>query len=413
MNTTLCEGIDWVGYVDWHVRDFHGYQTDRGATYNAYIIRDEVTVLIDTVKAPFSEKLLRNIKSFTDLDKVDFVVCNHAEPDHSGSLPVVMKAMPDATLVCTAKCEKTLTHHYDTSGWKFRIVKTGDKIPLGSRSMEFIETPMAHWPESMFTYIPEEKILFSMDAFGQHYATSQRFDDEVKLSTAIDEAKIYYANILMPFPRQCRKALEDAGKLEIEMIAPSHGIIWRSHIEEIIEKYSEWANNQVKPKVVVIYDTMWNSTGDMAETIYEGANRPGVEVVLIHIRRTTLTRIATEILDASAVAFGSATLNRDMMPMASAVMTYLKGLRAVGKVGFSFGSHGWGRGGPEAIEDQFNELKWGVLRKPIKCKYAPTPEVLDECRAAGRELAEWAFDMGSVWKADWTKGLEESNWLGA
>ena len=198
MNITLRENIEWVGYVDWTVRDFHGYDTARGATYNAYLVRDEKTALIDAVKAPFADQLIKNVAALTGLDKVDYIVCNHAEPDHAGALPAAMAAMPNATLVCDKKCIDALGEHFDVSGWKVEIVKTGDTISLGKRSLSFIETPMVHWPESMFTYIPEEKILFSMDAFGQHYASSQRFDDEVNINDVLYEAKAYYANIVMP-----------------------------------------------------------------------------------------------------------------------------------------------------------------------------------------------------------------------
>ena len=416
MNTTLRESIDWVGHVDWTIRDFHGYDTQRGATYNAYLVRDEQTALIDAVKAPYADELLDNIAALTDPSNVKYVVCNHAEPDHAGGLPRVMDALPDATLVCDKKCAAALSRHHDTSGWKMRIVATGDTIPLGRRTLQFLETPMVHWPESMFTYIPEEKLLFSMDAFGQHYATAQRFDDEVPLHTVMEEAGIYYANIVMPFSKQVAALLKKTATLDIEMIAPAHGVIWRGNVPAILEAYQNWADCRPKPKVLVIYDTMWDSTGRMARAILEGASGrvrsadhhdrhaaeptgprsgpyTGIEVQLVHIRQSSLTRIATEVLDAAAVAFGSSTLNQGMMPMAGAVLTYLKGLRPVGKVGFAFGSYGWSRGGPEAVDEYLHAMKWEVLREPLKARYRPTPDVLDECRAAGRMLAQKAKEM--------------------
>ncbi len=393
MDTTLRENIDWVGYIDWTVRDFHGYNTDRGATYNAYLIRDDKTALIDTVKAPFVEHLLGNIARYTAPEKVDYIICNHAEPDHTGGLPRVMQALTNATLVCDKKCRDVLSMYYDTSGWKFQIVGTGDTISLGKRTLHFIETPMVHWPESMFTYIPEEKLLFSMDAFGQHFTSSQRFDDEVDLGTVMEEAKIYYANIVMPYGGLVAKLLPKAAELDIEIIAPSHGVIWRSHIPKILEAYTDWSAGRPKSKVLVIYDTMWNSTGMMARAIVEGASIPGVEVKLIDIRKSNLTRIATEILDTATVAFGSSTLNQGMMPMAGAVLTYLKGLRPVNKAGFSFGSYGWGEGGPESIDEWLKSMKWEILRDPLKAQYRPTSGVLDECVAAGKMLAEKAVEM--------------------
>jgi len=399
MNTTLRENIDWVGCVDWTVRDFHGYHTDRGATYNAYVIRDEKTALIDTVKAPFADQLLQNIGVLTDLTSVDYVVCNHAEPDHAGGMSRVMEVLSNATLVCDKKCEVVLGSHHDTSGWKIQTVATGDVLTLGKRTLQFMETPMVHWPESMFTYLPEERLLFSMDAFGQHYASSQRFDDEVPLCTVMEEAKIYYANIVMPFGRQVAKVLEKAAKLDIEMIAPSHGVIWRSHVAEIVEAYGNWAHCRPKPKVLVIYDTMWDSTGQMARAIHGAASEAGVAAELIDVRRSSLTKIVTEMLDTAAVAIGSSTLNQGMMPMAAAVLTYLKGLRPVGKAGFAFGSYGWSKGGPEAVDEYMKAMKWEILREPIKAQYRPTSEVLDECRAAGRLLAEKAREAASERKA--------------
>ena len=393
MSTTLRENIDWVGYVDWGVRDFHGYSTDRGATYNSYLIRDEQTALIDAVKEPFADELLKHIAALTDPSKIDLVVCNHAEPDHSSGLTRVMKELPDATLVCDRKCAAALAQHHDTSRWKIRTVSTGDTLSLGRRTLQFIETPMVHWPESMFTYVPEERLLFSMDAFGQHYATSQHFDDEVSVATVMEEAKSYYANIVMPLARQVTNALRKARELEIEMIAPAHGLIWRSQAREILEAYQRWAEFQVRPKVLVIYDTMWGSTGEMARAIHEGASLPGVEAQLIHVRHSNVTRIATEVLDAAAIAFGSSTLNQGLMPMAAAVLTYLKGLRPLGKVGFAFGSYGWGPGGPEGVDESLRAMRWDVLRDPLRAQYRPTADVLEECRQAGRLLAVNAKEM--------------------
>jgi len=390
MNTTLREGIDWVGYLDWTVRDFHSYHTERGTSYNAYLVRDEKTVLIDTVKAPYADRLLKNLAALTDPSNVDYVICNHAEPDHAGALPRVMEALPRATLVCNRKCQSTLSQYYDASRWKIRLVASGEELSLGRRALHFVETPMVHWPESMFTYVPEEKLLFSMDAFGQHYASSERFDDEVSLCTLIEEAKAYYANIVMPLGKPVAACLKKAAGLEIEMIAPAHGVIWRSRAAEILQAYEDWSVCRPTPKVLVIYDTMWGSTAAMAGEILEGASRPGVEAKLIHVRGSNLTQIATEVLDAAAVAFGSATLNRGMMPMAAAVLSYLGGLRPVGKAGLAFGSCGWGPGGAEAVDAALRAMQWEIVREPLRAQYRPTPEVLSECAAAGKMLGEKA-----------------------
>ena len=393
--TTLREKIDWVGYVDWSVRDFHSYVTSRGSTYNAYLVRDERTALIDAVKGQFVDYLLGNVSALTELSGVEYVVCNHAEPDHAGGLPRVMAAMPQATLVCSRKCGEILGAYYDTSAWRMRTVATGDTISLGRRSLQFVETPMVHWPESMFTYVPEEKLLFSMDAFGQHYASAHRFDDEVNLCEVMEEAKKYYATIVMLYGRQISKVLEAASGLEIEMIAPSHGVIWRSHLGEIMSAYRDWVVCRAKPKVVVIYDSMWESTKRMAEAITEGASVAGVEAKLMFVRGVGLTEIATEVLDAAAVAFGSATLNMGMMPMMGAALTYLKGLRPAGKAGFAFGSYGWGRGGAEAIDECLRGMDFEVMREPLKCRWRPDGEALAACRAAGGLLAEKARAVGA------------------
>ena len=271
MNITLKKGIDWVGYVDWTVRNFHGYKTESGSTYNAYLIRDEKTAVIDAVKAPYAEKYLEHIQKLAPLESIDYIVCNHAEPDHSGGLPAAMAACPNATLVCNAKCKIALEKHYDTAHWKWQIVDDGDTLSLGKRTLQFINTPMVHWPESLFTYLPEEKLLFSMDAFGQHYASAFRFDDEEPLSVVLQEAKAYYANIVMLYGRPISQTLERAAELDIEMIAPSHGVMWRSDIKAVVEAEQKYVICKQCPKVVVVYATMWKATEKMAEAILEGA----------------------------------------------------------------------------------------------------------------------------------------------
>jgi flavorubredoxin len=412
MTSQLYDNIDSVGSVDWTIRDFHSYDAERGVTYNAYLVRDEKTALIDTVKAPFAEELLQNVASLADPARVDYVVCNHAELDHAGALPEVMRAMPQATILCDKRCAITLGEHFDTSAWKIRTVANGQRIPLGRRTLQFVETPMVHWPESMFTYVPEEKLLFSMDAFGQHYATSARFDDEADLPQVMQEAKSYYANIILPYGKAVLACLDEMAGLPIDMIAPSHGLIWRRHGAEIVAAYRDWASHRCKPKVLVIYDSMWESTAEMAKAILDGALEgsplplgeeqraraavPSVSAKLIHVRRSNLTQIATEVLDAAAMAFGTATLNRGMMPMMAATLSYFDGLRPSNKAAVAFGSYGWGKGGPEAIDHAIRGLDWDVLREPIRARYRPTPEILGECRAAGRLLAERASNSSKT-----------------
>lgn len=399
MNRMIVDGIHWVGYVDWNIRDFHGYVTDRGSTYNAYLIEDREPALIDTVKAPYAADLLGHISERMNPADLRWVVCNHAEPDHSGSLPAVMAAAPHATLVCDAKCKAILDMYYDTSGWRFKIVQTGDTLPLGKRTLEFIETPMAHWPESMATWIPQDRLLFSMDAFGQHYATSGRFDDEVQESVLFFEAKTYVANILMLYSGPVTKAVAAVRRLDPAVICPSHGVVWRSKVREMLDLYDQWDVCQPVRKVLVMYDTMWKSTEMMAQAIVEGAlaeGGPAVDVKLFHVRATTGTRLATEMLDAAAFAAGSPTLNGTLMPAVADALTYLKGLRPARKAGFAFGSYGWGRGGPEEVEQFLQAMKVELLRPMLKLQFKPSAAGLEECREAGRRLARHALKVCPV-----------------
>ena len=393
MDTQLRDDIFWVGYVDWTVRDFHGYHTKRGSTYNAYLVRDEKTALIDTVKAPYVCHLLENVAKYKPWTQIDYIVVNHAEPDHASALPEVLKQMPQAEVVCNEKCRKALGRHFDTSTWKFRVVEDGETLSLGKRSLTFINTPMAHWPESMFTYVPEEQLLFSMDAFGQHFASSGRYDRDEDLAVIMQEAKTYYANILMPYGKQVAKVMDKAKDIPIKTIATSHGIIWEDHIPTILQAYADWTQCKPSPKVLVIYDTMWQSTEFMADAMCDAAVRNGVEVKLFSIRKSNITILATEILDAAVVAFGTPTLNRTMMPEVGALLTYLKGLRPVGKTGFTFGSYGWAKGGAVDLQKALVDMDFEILREPLQVQYRPTPEVLAECRETGEMMADKAIEI--------------------
>ena len=392
MRTSLFPNIDWVGVIDWNVRDFHSYNTYRGATYNSYLIRDNETAVIDSVKAPFFDRWIANIRQFVPLESVKYIICNHAEPDHSSGLREAVKAFPQAKLVADQKCRDTIVRYFGGEDWNWMIVKTGDTLKLGARTLHFIETPMVHWPDSMATYVPEDGLLFSMDAFGQHFATAERFDDEVDLSIVLEEAKTYYANIVNPYSNFVKKTLEAAKGLDIRMIAPSHGLIWRKNLDSILSAYQDWASNRNKPKVAVFYDSMWDSTARIAEAIVDGADQPGVFVTLVHIRHSDLTHLATTFMDTAAFAFGSATLNGLLMPAAAAALVYLQGMKATNKSCFAFGSYGWaGKGGADQVEEYLKAGKYEIVRPVLKCAWRPTPEILDEARAAGRILAEKAL----------------------
>ncbi len=395
MNTTLREGIHWVGYVDWGVRDFHGYRTERGSSYNAYLIQDEKIAVIDSVKAPYADKLLEHISAHVDPARVSYVVCNHAEPDHSGSLPRLMQACPAAELVCDAKCKTALSLHYDTTGWRWKIVTSGDELKLGRRTLTFVETPMVHWPESMFTYVPEERLLFSMDAFGQHYASDHRFDDEEPFEVLMEELKTYFANIVMLYGKPIERVLDKTAGLPIEIIAPSHGVIWRRYLPEIVARYREWVRQKPRAKVLVIYDTMWGSTEQMANAILEGVLELNVEARVANVSHSSNTALVTEVLDAACIAFGSPTLNMTLMPNLAGLLTYLKGLKPVNKAGFAFGSYGWAKGGAADVEEYLRFMKFELLREPLQVQFVPKPADLELCREAGRQLARRALELGA------------------
>ncbi len=388
MNTELAKGVNWVGYVDWHVRDFHSYQTKRGSTYNSYLVQgSDATAVIDAVKAPYVGRLIDNVLAKTSADKIKYIVCNHAEPDHSGGMPALVAAFPGAEVIVNAKCKDALSCHYDTTGWNFKIVKEAEQLPLGGKTLQFFDTPMVHWPESMATFLIEDGILFSMDAFGQHYASSARFDDEANLEEVMQEAKIYYANIVLLYMRPVQAAIKKLGTLPIKIIAPSHGIIWRKHIPVILEAYQAWVVSKPVNKVVIFFSTMWGSTKAMADAIAQGVEGSDTQFKLIDLSATADTELITELMDCAGFAVGTPTLNIDLMPRVAAALTYAGGLRPIGKFGIAFGSYGWASKGAEAAAEYLTKMQVEQIAPPLTCRFAPTPEVLDKCRAVGRELA--------------------------
>ena len=393
MNTELAKDVNWVGYVDWPVRDFHGYQTKRGSSYNAYFVKGATkNVLIDTVKAPYVEYLKRNVSALCPLDKVDIIVCNHAEPDHAGGLPAMVAACPNATVVCNAKCKDALSHHFNTEGWKWQIVKEGDTLDIGGRTLQFFDTVMCHWPESMVTYLQEEEILFSMDIFGQHYATSCRFDDEANLTEVMQEAKTYYANIVLLYARPVETAAKKLLGLKLKIVAPSHGVIWRSHFDKILAAYLDWRISKPTRKVLVLFSTMWQSTRLMADAVCQGALESPIEVKMLDLSAVGDTEVITELMDCAAFAVGTPTLNQGLMPRVAACLTYARGLKPAGKTAFAFGSYGWASKGAEEATAYLQAMNCTLAReKPITCRFVPTADVLDACREAGRDLAKVAM----------------------
>lgn len=386
-SAALAEGVHWVGAIDWNIRNFHGYSTHVGTTYNAYLIVDEDIALIDTVKAPFYEEMVARIKEIVSPDDIRYVVSNHVEMDHSGSLPMIMQEARNARLVTMQKFGEDglrKTFHLD---WPLITVKEGSELGLGKRKLAFIPTPMLHWPDSMCTYLPEDRILFTMDAFGQHLATSSRFDDEVGMDKVMPEAAKYYANILMPFGDLVVKAVDRLGALDIATIAPSHGVIWRAHPEAIIAAYASWGKGESKNKALVVYDTMWGSTEKMAHALAAGIISGGTEVRLYNLTKSDQSDIMTEVLDARAILVGSPTLNNGMFPTVASFLCYLKGLKPKAKIGAAFGSHGWAGGAVKAIEQELHQTGIEVIGPGLTIKFVPDGNEIQSCVDFGRTIA--------------------------
>lgn len=387
-NTQLAEGVHWVGVIDWNIRDFHGYSTHRGSTYNAYLIVDEKIALIDTVKAPFFPEMFRRVKEIIDPEKIDYVISNHVEMDHSGSLPMILKEAKNAQLVTTAKFgEAGLKKHFNLD-CPIVPVKEGDEIDLGKRKLVFVPIPMLHWPDSMVTYSPSDEILFSNDAFGQHLAGSGRFDDEVDQAVLMQEAAKYYANILMPLGHLIPPVLEKAGKLSIKMIAPSHGVIWRSDPGKIVSAYAEWSAGKTKNKALVIYDTMWGSTEKMAGAIVEGLVAQGVETKMYRLTGSDKSDILKQVLDARAVVVGSCTLNNGMFPPVAEFLCYLKGLKPKGKIGATFGSYGWSGGATKAVRQELEQTGLAMMESDLTLKWVPDEPEIGQCVEFGRQIGQ-------------------------
>jgi flavorubredoxin len=378
----LREGIYWVGGIDWNLRNFHGYMTQRGSTYNAYLIIDEKITLIDNVKYYLYDEMISRISEIIDPSKIDILVQNHVEMDHSGGMPRLMELLPNATIYTNANGIKGLKAHYKKD-WKFQEVKTGDSISLGKRSLHFVTTPMVHWPDNMVSYCPEEKILFSNDAFGQHISSSERLDTEYPLTIIMEEAKKYYANIVLPYSKQVQKVLDQASGLDIEMICPSHGIIWTEHIPQIVQAYKDWAYSVSKmDNALVIYDSMWKSTELMAMSILEAFENLGIKTKLYNLQLTHISDIMTDVIDAHWICVGSPTLNSSILPTVAAFMYYLKGLSPKERVGLAFGSYGWGGQSIPILHQLLGDPKecgFDML-EPIKQQYIPGKEDLQQMR---------------------------------
>ena len=385
----LSSKVYWVGAIDWNGRDFHGFTTPGGTTYNSYLVVGEKTALIDTVKSPFAGEMLRRISQIIDPSKLDYIVVNHMELDHSGSL-AELKKQTDAKILISKRGIDILNGYFKGSGsenWDIEIVKTGDQLDLGGKTLMFLEATMLHWPDSMETFLKEDRILFSNDGFGQHIATSKRYDFEI--GDVLPDAAEYYANILMPFHMPLLRYLGVLNELGIEpmQIAPSHGIIWKQDLQKILKAYRSWANGEVREKVLVIYDTMWGSTEAMANEIVEAVQDAGVEVKLLHLRKNTRSQIMKEILDAASFAVGSPTLNNGIFPTVGDFLVYLKGLRPQKKKAMAFGSYGWGGGAVKIVEQELKSAGIEVIEPGLQVRYRPYEKELERCRKLGEQLA--------------------------
>lgn len=386
--------IYWVGAIDWAIRDFHGYLTPNGSTYNNYLILDEQITLLDTVKYPFADVTIDNITSLVEPSKIRNIIINHIENDHVTSLDKIMSLAPEASIYITERGKKGLIRFFDISKWDIRIVKTGDTLNIGKRNLLFIETPMLHWPDSMMTYIKEDKILISQDAFGQHLASSARFDDEFidcfSVSELEDAVKDYYANILMPFGMLIKNKIEEIQKLglQIDIIAPDHGIIWRKDPLKIVNMYLDMADGKSDLRVVIVYDTMWQSTEHMTLPISQGIKDEGVDVKVIKLRATPLSIAIKEFWKARGCLIGSPTLNNTFFPTIGEFLTYLKGLRPKNRIAGAFGSYGWAGGAVRDIYEDLKKMGLEVVEPGIQVIYRPSPDDKYRCYEFGKDFAK-------------------------
>ena len=385
----LAENVYWVGAVDWISRDFHGYSIN-GTTYNAFLIIDEKITLIDTVKKPYKSELLHRIRNIIDPEKIDYLVVNHVEMDHSGCLPEIVEAIRPEKIICSKMGHKALLQHFHQADWPYHVVSGGEEISLGKRTLSFLETRMLHWPDSMFTYLKEDQILFTSDAFGEHLATSERFDDEVDQGVLMHEAAKYYANILNLYSPLVKKLLAKVEEMQlpIRMLAPDHGVVWRSNPARIIESYGRWCNQQGNGKALVIYDTMWESTRTMAKAVCEGLHDVGVEYKLIDLQVTHRSDAMTDILESSGFVLGSPTLNNGMLPRMADFLMYMRGLKPANMVAASFGSYGWSGEAVKMMNEILKDINITLCHEGLKVQYVPEHAQLAQCVELGRTVGK-------------------------
>jgi len=386
----ILKDVHYIGAVDWDRRNFHGYSlSPKGTTYNAFLIQDEKNTVVDTVDASFAGDLLCKISHVMPVEKVDYIVVNHVEPDHSGALPRLVAACKPEKIVCSVMGEKAIKEYYDAKDWPLHVVKTGDTLSIGKRTLHFLETRMLHWPDSMMTYIPEDKLLISQDAFGQNYASSERFADQVDQAELARQLSRYYANIVLPYSSVTLKIIEEVGKQgwDVRMIAPDHGLIWRGEgVARVIEDYRRFALQKPANKAVVFFDTMWRSTEMMAHAVAQGLTDAGTPVNVMSLKANHHSDVMTEVFESGAVLVGSATHNNGVLPLVAAMLTYMKGLRPQNKVAAAFGSYGWSGESLKLLTEQLTAMHFDVI-EGVRAKNKPTHEQLKACVELGRTVA--------------------------
>lgn len=395
MGFKMTDKVTWVGKIDWELRSFHGeeYSTHRGSSYNSYLVKDEKNVLIDTAWAPFADEYVARLKEEIDLKDIDYIIAQHNEIDHSGALPLILKEIPDVPIYCTANGEKIIkAHFHDADDWNFKTVKTGDTLDIGESTLTFVEARMLHWPDSMMTYMSGDNILFSNDAFGQHYASDLMYNDTVDQCELFEEAIKYYANILTPFSPLVTMKIKEilAFELPLNMIAPSHGVIWRDNPAQIVEKYLEWADGYQENQIVLIYDSMWGATRRMAEAIAEGIKQVDDEVTvkLFNAAKTDKNELITEMFKSKAFMFGSSTVNKGIMHATGGILEMIRGIGFKNKTTAAFGSYGWSGESVKLLDEKLLATKLKVVEDGPKELWNPDADAIKNCIEFGKEFVE-------------------------
>ena len=393
MSKRVTDKVTWVGKIDWELKKFHGDElsTMEGSSYNSYLIRDKKTVLIDTVWGPYDTEFVNRLKEEIDLKEIDYIVMNHNESDHSGTLPALMREIPDTPIYCTKKGESILRGLYHQD-WNYVNVKTGDELEIGDSKLVFVEASMLHWPDTMMTYMTGDNILFSNDVFGQHYASEMLYDDMDDISKLLHEAEKYYTNIITPFSTFVTKKLAEVQgmNLKIDLVAPSHGIIWRENICLIMDLYAKWANNYQEDQITLIYDTMWQSTRKMAEAIAEGIQQasPNTTIKILNAVKNDKNDILVEVFKSKAILVGSPTINNGFSYAIAGILEMIKGLKFKNKKAASFGSYGWSGEAAKQIKEFLEESKFAIVNDGIRVNWAPDQETIEQLREYGRKFVE-------------------------